>query len=147
MLSQLKLGNGYYGSFTVQLRCFILKVWWQLPLFLFILSFTVTYIHNNIRKIGTLIHLHLPRDLSVCFIAFAQREKPPWGAEPRFERGPAVQQANTLLIELCCTLMMFHFRSGHSDSAFNVQRRSISLKLMIAKYRVLPKRIDWFIQE
>jgi hypothetical protein len=34
------------------------KVSWQLPLFLFILSFTVTYIHNYIRTINTLIHLH-----------------------------------------------------------------------------------------
>ena len=29
-----------------------------------------------------------------------QWEKPPWGAEPRFELGPALQQANALIIEL-----------------------------------------------
>jgi len=31
-------------------------------------------------------------------------EKPPWGAEPRFELGPAVQQASALPTELRCTL-------------------------------------------
>jgi hypothetical protein len=30
------------------------------------------------------------------FIAFAQREKHPWDAEPRFELGPARQQASEL---------------------------------------------------
>jgi hypothetical protein len=42
--------------------------------------------------------------LSVFFIAFGQREKPPWGAEPEFELGPPVQQASALPTELCCTL-------------------------------------------
>lgn len=36
---------------------YINKVWWQLPLFLFILSFTVTYIHNYIRTIHSSISI------------------------------------------------------------------------------------------
>jgi hypothetical protein len=34
------------------------KVWWQLPLFLLILSFTVTYIHNYICTIHSSISIH-----------------------------------------------------------------------------------------
>ncbi len=41
----------------------------------------------------------------IFFIAcFAQTEKPPWGAEPRFELGPAIQQASALSTEPRCTL-------------------------------------------
>ncbi len=59
----------------------------------FILSFTVTYIH----KYSTFVQYTLPSPfteaaLSVFLIAFAQREKPPRGAELGFELGPAVQQ-------------------------------------------------------
>jgi hypothetical protein len=63
-------------------------------------TFIITFVQYS------LIHLHLPRPLSVFFIAFAQREKPLWGAEPGFELGPAVQQASTLPTELCCTLFL-----------------------------------------
>jgi hypothetical protein len=45
--------------------------------------------------------------ISIFFIAFAQREKPPWGAEPGFELGPAVQQASAPPTELCCTLLSY----------------------------------------
>jgi len=31
---------------------------------------------------------------------WAQWEKPPWGAEPRFELGPAIQQADALPTDL-----------------------------------------------
>ncbi len=32
---------------------------------------------------------------------FAQQGEPPWDAEPRFELGPALQQADALPTELC----------------------------------------------
>jgi len=42
---------------------------------------------------------------------FAQREKPPWGAEPGIELGPAIQQASALPTEPRCTLViMFVFK-------------------------------------
>jgi len=37
----------------------------------------------------------------------AQVEKPPWGAEPRFELGPALQQADALPSELRRTLVSY----------------------------------------
>jgi hypothetical protein len=87
-------------------RILFFKVWWQLPVFIFILSFTVTYIHNYIRTIHSSISIR--RGLSPFFvIAFAQREKPPWGAEPGFELGPSVQQTSALTTELCCTLKSY----------------------------------------
>jgi hypothetical protein len=76
---------------------FQMKVWWQLPLFLFILSFTITFILTFVQYTYS-----SPRPLSVFFIVFAQREKPPRGAKPGFELGPAVQQASALPTELCC---------------------------------------------
>ncbi len=64
------------------------KVWWRLPLFLFILSFS--YIHNHIHTVHSFI--------SICRGSFpflhcllAQREKPSRDAEPRFELGPAIR--------------------------------------------------------
>ncbi len=43
----------------------LLKVWWQLPLFLFILSFS--HIHNHIHTVHSFIHLHSPLSpLLVC---------------------------------------------------------------------------------
>ncbi len=64
-----------------------------------------SHIHSKFHSYNTLIHLHSTRPLSVFFIAFAQRGKPPWGAEPGFELRPAVQQASALPTELCCTLV------------------------------------------
>jgi hypothetical protein len=40
----------------------------------------------------------------IIIACFAQREKPPWGAEPGFELGPAIKQASALPTEPCCTL-------------------------------------------
>jgi hypothetical protein len=37
----------------------------------------------------------------------AQQEEPPWGAGPRFEPGPALQQASALPSELRCTLKSY----------------------------------------
>ena len=53
-------------------------------------------IHTKI----TFIHLHLPRHLSVFFIAVGSAGKSSWGAELRFELGPALQQADVLTVEL-----------------------------------------------
>ncbi len=85
---------------------FFFKVWWQLPLFLFIFflhTFIITfirYVHSYSFAEVSLLFLH-------CF--FAQREKPPWGAEPGFELEPAVQQASALP-----TKPRSHFFSGFS---------------------------------
>jgi hypothetical protein len=47
------------------------------------------------------------------FIAwFAQREKPPWGAEPGFELGPAIQQASALPIVKFIRDVLFQIYSG-----------------------------------
>jgi hypothetical protein len=76
------------------------KVWWLLSLFLFILSFQF---HTFIITFHYHIY-HSPRPLSISSLLLAQREKPPWGAEPRFEIELAIQQASALLTELRCTL-------------------------------------------
>jgi hypothetical protein len=67
--------------------------------FLFILSFS--YVHNHIAY----IHSHPFVEASLLFFkaCFAQCEEPPWGAEPGFELGPAIQQASALPTEPRCT--------------------------------------------
>jgi hypothetical protein len=62
-------------------------------LFVYFLYFYYnTFIHTSIRRESTLVSSPLSRG-------------PPWGAEPRFEPGPAVQQAaDALLSELRRTL-------------------------------------------
>ncbi len=54
---------------SVAITSQILKVWWQLPLFLFIFSFTDTYIHTYISSLVSLSRKNLPgvpsRDLNL----------------------------------------------------------------------------------
>ncbi len=56
------------------------------------------YIHTSC------IHKHSPRLISICSQLSAQWAEPPWGAEPRIELKPAVQQASALPTEPRCTL-------------------------------------------
>ncbi len=78
----------------------LVKVWRQLPLFLFILF--VSYIHYH-------IHRGLSPFSSLLF--FLRGKNLPCGAEPGFHLGPAIQQASAIQteplcsLEPCCTLM------------------------------------------
>ncbi len=76
----------------------ILKVWWQQPLFLFISIF--------FRTIHSFIHPFAEGPLLFPHCSSLSRG-PPWGAEPGFELGPAVQQADALLSELRRTLNIY----------------------------------------
>jgi hypothetical protein len=71
------------------------KVWWHQPLFLFIF-----YIF---RKIHSFIHPFAEGPLLFPHCSSLSRE-PPWGVEPGFELGLAIQQADALLFELRRTL-------------------------------------------
>ena len=53
------------------------------------------------------IHQHSLRPISISSQLSAQWVEPPWGAEPRFELGPALQQASALPTEPHCTLHVF----------------------------------------
>jgi hypothetical protein len=90
---------------------------------LFIYFVFYNHIHSYLHSYNTLIHLHSLRPLSVFFIAFAQREKPPRGAESGFELGPAVQQASSLSNELCCTLSV---KITHIDSQISFDKNWFS---------------------
>jgi hypothetical protein len=70
-----------------------------MPLFLhlFFLYTVDTFIHNSF------IHKHSLRPISISSQLSAQWAEPPWGAEPRFELGPALQQASALPTEPHCT--------------------------------------------
>ncbi len=59
---------------------------------------------------------------------FAQQGEPPWDAEPRYELGPALQQADALPTELR------RIRLNLYRSVENVSR---SVKSYLAKYFVL----------
>jgi hypothetical protein len=61
-----------------------------MPLFLYIFLFLLQYVHSYNHSLITFADalLHI-------FIA-----APPWGAEPRFELRPALQQASALPTEL-----------------------------------------------
>ncbi len=86
---------------------------------LFILSFSS--IHNHIHTVYsfTSIRRGLSPFLHSCF---AQREKPPWGAEPGFELGPAIQQASALPTEPRGTLGNYLSSSALIPPSFEVWR-------------------------
>jgi hypothetical protein len=81
------------------------EVWWKLPLFLLIL-FTYSDIHYHFHTVHSL-YPFVEASLLFLHCVFAQREKPPWGAdaEPGFKLGPAIQQASALPTEPRCTLI------------------------------------------
>jgi hypothetical protein len=62
------------------------------------LSLFIRYIHTSF------IHKHSLRPISISSQLPAQWVAPPWGAEPKFELGPALQQARALPTEPHCTL-------------------------------------------
>ena len=67
-----------------------------MPLFLFI------FIFYNIHTVQSSNHIHTihsPRPLSFSSSLVAQWERPPCGAEPGIELGPAFQQADALPTE------------------------------------------------
>jgi hypothetical protein len=67
-----------------------------MPLFLFI------FIFYNIHSVQSFNHIHTihsPRPLSISSSLVAQWERPPCGAEPGIELGPAFQQADALQTE------------------------------------------------
>jgi hypothetical protein len=57
-----------------------------------------TFIHHSFIN----IRISMSSQLS------AQWAEPPWGAEPRFELGPALQQASALPTKPRCTLVFLH---------------------------------------
>jgi hypothetical protein len=65
-------------------------------------TFIITFIHKY-------IHSYPFAETSLLFFiaCFAQRETLPWGAEPGFELGPAIQQASALPTEPRCTLVEY----------------------------------------
>jgi hypothetical protein len=70
-----------------------------MPLFLhlFFLYTVDTFIHHSF------IHKHSLRPISISSQLSAQWAEPPWGAKPRFELGPALQQASAPPTEPHCT--------------------------------------------
>jgi Na+-transporting methylmalonyl-CoA/oxaloacetate decarboxylase gamma subunit len=75
----------------------------MVPLFLFILIFCIRYSFYHIHTVHSSVVIRQgsspsPHRWSV------QREKPPWGAKPRIELGPVLEQAEELPTELRHTL-------------------------------------------
>ncbi len=100
--------------------------------FLFILSFSIhAFRITFIQAYNTIVHLHSPRSLSIsslhlCLVG----EKPPWGgAEPRFELGPALQQA--------CVLPTLHpielYAAPHRATLHPTELRCIPLSYAATK--------------
>jgi hypothetical protein len=65
--------------------------------------FFYTCIPNHIHTMIQYIHPSSFAKASLLIALVLSGEKPPWGAEPRYELGPALQQASALPIELRCT--------------------------------------------
>jgi hypothetical protein len=78
----------------------------MMQLFSFILKFYITYIHSItcIQSIHPSLFAEAPLHLFIA--GQGQWEKPSWGAEPRIDLEPALQQANALPTELRCTLLI-----------------------------------------
>jgi hypothetical protein len=93
-----------------------LKVWCQLQVLLFILSFSVKR-HLQSHSYSTIIHIYSPR-LFYTFFSSLQKshlEKPPWDAKPIFELVPAIQQ----------------------DTACHKQCGSVTFKVFFAYYHII----------
>jgi hypothetical protein len=77
-----------------------------MPLFLHLFFFYTidTFIQHSF------IDKHSLRPISISSQLSAQWAGPPWGVDPRFELGPALQQASALpteprcILKPCCTL-------------------------------------------
>ena len=67
-----------------------------MPLFLFIFIF---YIIHTVKSSNHIHTIHSSRPLSISSSLVAQWERPPCGAEPGIELGPAFQQADALPTE------------------------------------------------
>jgi hypothetical protein len=77
-----------------------------MPLFLFI------FIFHNIHTVQSSNHIHTihsPRPLSISSSLVAQWERPPRGAEPGIELGPAFQQADAISTEPLRTMLSEHY--------------------------------------
>ncbi len=71
-----------------------------MPLFLHLFFFYTLYafIHHSF------VHKHSLSPISISSQLQAHWAEPPWGAEPRFELGPAFEQASALPTKPRCTL-------------------------------------------
>jgi hypothetical protein len=65
---------------------------------------TFIIINHNHIDIVQYIHPLLFAETSPLHCLFALRDKPPWGAQPRFEFGSAFQLSSALPTEISCTL-------------------------------------------
>ncbi len=77
----------------------------------------LTFIIFNIHSYNTVIHSFILHHFLYLHRFSDQQEKPLWGANPRIELGPAIQQADALLIEPRHTLIEPHRRliePGHT---------------------------------
>jgi hypothetical protein len=70
-------------------------LWLDIVLFLY---FTIC-IHSFNQILTTFIRRHSPRSISISTSLVISVGKPPCGAEPRIELGPALQQADALPTE------------------------------------------------
>ncbi len=84
-----------------------IKVWWHdatLFFFLFVLYF---HKFRPLHSYSTFIRSDSPRFLSISSSLVSSEGKPPYGAKPRIELGPALQQADALPSELRRTLLSY----------------------------------------
>jgi hypothetical protein len=70
---------------------------------IFFIFLRYTYIH--LITYITFVRHHLPRSLSISSSLWCSVGKPPCGAEPRIELGPALQQADALPTEQRRTML------------------------------------------
>ncbi len=82
-----------------------------MPLFLFIFIFFIIHTVQSSNHIHT---IHSPRPLSISSLV-AQWERPPCGAEPGIELGPAFQQADALPTEPRRTIRKYIYNERLDD--------------------------------
>ncbi len=90
----------------------------MLPLFLFIFTFTehtynILFFIYNTRRVPLLISSLLPIDRGPPLL---------WGAEPRFELGPSIQQADALLSEPRRTLLSHAAPGGGGGRTLELEK-------------------------
>ncbi len=88
------------SSLSLAAKYIFLKVWWQDATLFVYFSYFITFIHsfNHIHTIHLSIAFRWGLSPFLHRLS-AQWERPPCGAEPRIELGPALQQADALPTE------------------------------------------------
>ncbi len=110
-----------------------ISVWFVKRTYFFSISQYIHSFHHN-HTLHSSVAIRRGSSPSPQFRS-AQWVKPPWGAEPGFELGPALQQADALSTDLCRTLIDYVFYRHVASSEWNGRVRAHERRLLLRSWR------------